>query len=227
MVALVAGLAVSAGAAMADSPSVNVGVDFYNRYVWRGSDIGNSPSIQPAVSATGYGLTLGAWGAYSTSSVSSGNDEIDFWADYTVKRENGVALKLIMTDYTYPNSGISYSKSDAHTFEAGAAFIGPPGFPLTVSGYVNVSNDPGNNTYFQLDYPATAGAVELGFFVGAAGGSTENPDYYDTETANVINMGMSARRTIAVTERFSLPLTGLLIYNPKAAIAHVVVGFSF
>ncbi len=170
--------------------------------------------------------TLGAWAAYSMSSESSAHDEIDFWLDYTRTVESGAGFKLIVTDYTYPNSGVPYSKSAANTLETGVAIMGPSRFPLTIAGYVNVSNDDGHNTYFQADYPAKAGEVDLDFFVGVAGGSTENPDYYGTDTFNAINTGLSAKKSIAVTDRFSVPLTGWLIYNPHAEIAYFVVGMS-
>jgi hypothetical protein len=131
---------------------------------------------------------------------------------------------LIVTDYTFPNSGLGFGDPKAHTVEVGASVTGPKRFPVTFSGYVNVHNDPGHNTYFQLDYPVTAGEVELGFFLGLAGGSSKNPDYYGTENPNVINMGMSATRNIEVTTSFSLPLTGWAIYNPRTETAFLVVG---
>jgi Bacterial protein of unknown function (Gcw_chp) len=225
MLALVAGVATGAGAA--DKAVVNAGVDFYSRYVWRGSDIGDSPSIEPALSVDWYGFELGAWGAYSTARESASHDEIDFWLSHSTEFENGAALTLVVTDYTYPNAGIRFSKSDAHLLETGLSVTGPKGFPLTVSAYVNVSNDDGHNTYFQLGCPASARDVDLQFFLGVAGGSKKNPGYYGTDTVNAINAGVSATRKIAVTDTFSLPLTGALIYNPRVEVTYLVVGVGF
>ena len=215
------------GMASADSPVAGVGLDFYSRYIWRGSDIGDSPSIQPTLSFTGYGFQLGAWGAYPTNSQSAVTNEIDFWLSYDKTFDSGAAVELIVTDYYYPNAGVKFSNSDAHTLETGVSVTGPGGFPLTVAAYVNVANDPGNNTYFECSYPATAGEASLRFFVGAAGGSQENPGFYGTDTANVINMGVTATRPIAITDRFSLPVVGSLIYNPRVEVAYLVVGVSF
>ena len=215
------------GAAASEALAVDAGVDLYSRYVWRGVDIGNSPSIQPALSATLHGVQLGAWGAYSVSSESSVNDEIDFWLSYTRQFENDAAIALVVTDYCFPNSNVKFSSSDAHTLETGVSITGPKGFPLVMAGYVNVSNDDGNNTYFQLDYPASVGDVDLRFSFGVAGGSDQNPDYYGTGNTNVVNVGISASRDIEVTDRFSVPLTGSLIYNPRAELAYLVVGLSF
>jgi uncharacterized protein (TIGR02001 family) len=218
---------VPSGAAENDTLDMHVGVDLFSRYVWRGSDIGDSPSIQPALSMAGYGFELGAWSAYPFSSESSDDDEIDFWLSYARELNNGVSVTLIVTDYYYPNSGIGFSKADAHTLETGLSVTGVKGFPITVSGYVNVSNDDGHNTYFELDYPASVDDIDLRFFFGFAGGSEKNPAYYGTEGINVINMGISATRDMEITERFTLPLTGSMIYNPRAEVAYVVVGVSF
>jgi hypothetical protein len=214
-------------ATAAEKAEVNVGVDFFSRYVWRGFDFGSNPSIQPALTVGYYGFELGVWGAYSLSPESSDNDEIDFWLSYKYGWDNGLSITAIVTDYYFPNAGIKFSYFGAHTVEPGLSITMPEAFPLTVSGYVNVQNDAGNNTYFQLDYPATAGEVDLDFFFGVAGGSTENSDYYDTDKTNVINVGMSASRAIKVTESFSIPLTGLLIYNPRQEKSYLVVGMSF
>ena len=219
-------------AASDNQVTVNTGVDFYNRYVWRGLDIANTPSVQPSLSVGYAGLELGTWGAYTLSNESSDCDEIDFWLSYTLPLQNGVSFSLIATDYYFPNAGMDLFDFDdngdgAHTVELGLAFTGPESFPIGLSGFMNVYNDGGNNTYFQLDYPFTVGETEMGLFCGAAGGSADNPDYYGTENFNAINVGISASREIKVSETFSLPLNMALIINPREEISHLVVGMSF
>jgi hypothetical protein len=223
------------GAFASDKISVNTGVDFYNRYVWRGVDIAPTPSIQPTLSVTFCNLELGAWGAYSFSNDTSVIDEIDFWLSYTLELKNGISFTLLATDYYFPNAGIKffnfndYDAADpgAHTIEPGLSISGSPSFPLTLSGYMNVYNDAGNNAYFQLDYPVTVGETELGLFCGFAGGSKDNPDYYGTDKLNAINLGLTAHREIMVSESFSLPLAVSLIVNPRAEISYLLVGMSF
>ena len=221
--------------------TVNSGVDFYNRYVWRGLDIAKTPSIQPSLSLAHGGLELGVWGAYTLSNETSESDEIDFWLSYAIALRNGASIQLLATDYYFPNAGIdlfNFNNHDAmiddtipdpgaHTVELGLAVTGPEAFPLTLSAFVNVYNDAGSNTYFQLDYPLSVGETELGLFCGAAGGSKDNPGYYGTENFNVINIGVSAARSVAVSESFSLPLTVSVIINPHEEISHLVVGMSF
>ena len=238
-IVLMAGM--TTGVTASDKVTVNTGVDLYNRYVWRGRDIANTPSIQPTLSVTYGGFELGAWGAYTLSNETSESDEIDFWLCYSLELKNGVSFSLLATDYYYPNAGIKFfnfndhdaviddtvSDAGAHLIELGLSITGPESFPVTLSGYVNVYNEPGNNTYFQLEYPLTVGETELGFLCGVAGGSEDNPDYYGTDELAAVNLGVNAVREIKVSESFSLPLTVSLIVNPKEEITHLLVGVSF
>jgi hypothetical protein len=136
-----------------------------------------------------------------------------------------------LTDYYYPNAGIKIGNfnnydnvngAGAHTIEAGLNITGPESFPLSLSGYVNVYNDEGNNTYVQADYSLNVQDVGLGFFIGAAAGSEENPDYYGSDKFNVINIGLKASKQIKITEDFLLPVSCSYILNPRAEISYLV-----
>lgn len=219
-----------------DGVDVSTGVDLVSRYVWRGADVGNAPSAQPSLAAQYSGFELGVWAAYSLSNQVAETDEIDFWLSYSHEFPNSVALTLIATDYYYPNAGVrmfnfdNYDAADgpgAHTVEAGVQITGPASFPLTAAGYVNVYNDAGNNTYFQLDFPVEAPSVSLNFFMGATGGSKDNPDYYGSDNFAVINIGVQATREVKVSESFSFPLSVSYIVNPRKEISYLVFGVSF
>jgi hypothetical protein len=238
---MIAGLLMSAAAIAGETATVSTSVDLYSRYVWRGADIANTPSIQPSLAVSYRGCELGAWGAYTLSNQASGTDEIDFWLGYTHSAGKDVSVTAIATDYYYPNAGIDFfnfnnydavkddtiSDPGAHTIELGVIVAGPPSFPLSVSGYVNVYNDAGSNTYFQLDYSVTVDNTDLNFFCGATGGSKDNPGYYGSDNFAVINTGVTATRNIPVSDRLSVPLTVSFIVNPKAEISYLVVGMSF
>lgn len=222
-------------AAAGEGVAVDTSLDLYSRYIWRGLEIGNTPSIQPALSVSYGGFELGAWGAYALSNKAFDADEVDFWLSYTHTFGNGAAVSAVATDYYFPNTGIKFFNFNnhdaavpgAHTVELGLSVSGPESFPLTLSGYVNVHNDAGANTYFQLDYPCSVDRTDLTFVCGVAGGSKDNPDYYGAGKAAVINLGVSAVREIKMSESFSLPLTVSLIVNPKMETAHLIVGVSF
>lgn len=230
--------AVTAG----DGVSVHTSADLYNRYIWRGVDIGSAPSMQPSLSFSCGGFEWGTWGAYTLSNAASGNDEIDFWLSYTRGFSSEASISILLTDYYFPNAGIglfNFNNHDAidagtmspdpgaHTIEVGLSITGGSSFPVTLSGYLNVYNDAGSNTYFQLDYPFSADVTSLNFFCGAAGGSTKNAGYYGTDELAVINVGVSAVRDLKVSETLTLPLTVSLIVNPKAELTYLQTGISF
>lgn len=224
-----------------DGISVNTSADLYNRYIWRGLDIASTPSIQPSLSVVNGGFELGTWGAYTLSNEASDADEIDFWLSYTHPFSNGVSISAVVTDYYFPNSGIKFFNFNnhdvviddtipdpgAHTIEIGFSITGQESFPITFTGYLNVHNDAGSNTYFQLDYPVTVNETNLNFFFGAAGGSKDNAGYYGTDKFAVINLGVTVVREIKVSESFSLPFTVSLIVNPRAEISYLQTGISF
>jgi len=108
----------------------------------------------------------------------------------------------------------------------GADIAGTPSFPPTVSGYVNMYNDAGSNTYSQFDYPVTVNETDLNFFCGATGGDTDNPGYYGSDNFAVINTGISATRAVHVSDKLSVPLTVSFIVNPKVEISYLIVGMS-
>ncbi len=231
----------SFGAAASEKFTVDTGVDLYSRYVWRGMDFGDSPSIQPALSCSYFGFELGVWGAYSLSTQAESFNEIDFWLGYSYEFENSASIGAVLTDYYLPYLGIdifNFNDHDAvdangdpdpgaHTLELGLSLTGPKSFPMTISGYVGVYNDAGNSTYFQIDYPFTAGETGLTVFFGAAGGNRENPDVYSAGEFAVINVGVSAQRSIKMTDSFSLPLSLAFILNPDAEISYLVAGVKF
>lgn len=234
-------ISIAGGVYGADNVSVNSSVDLYNRYVWRGLDIANTPSIQPTLSVVISGFEIGTWGAYTLSNEASESDEIDFWMSYSHKLKNGVTINLLATDYYFPNAGIklfnfnnydavindSIPDPGAHTIELGLSITGFKSLPVTLSGYLNVYNDAGSNTYFQIDYPVTVNGTELGLFCGIAGGSKDNPDYYGADKFSVLDLGVTTNREIKVSESFSMPLAVSLIVNPKKEISYILIGVSF
>lgn len=211
----------------AEGISVQVGTDAVSRYNWRGLDFGDALSIQPYLRCGYRGFKGGFWGSYS-----SDFEEIDTWISYTLPTTNSVSITGMVTGYYFPSAGIrlfNFHGADhpdgpgAHLLEAGISVAGPDRVPLSVSGYMNIHNDPGNNAYVQLDYLATQGEMALTFSVGAALGSTENPAAYGTDGFAVINIGAKGTRRLKLGES-ELSLSTAVIVNPRAEVAYVVLG---
>ncbi len=222
--------------------SLDVNADLVSRYIWRGLNVNDQPNIQPAITLGYSGFNLGFWGSYGLTHQNpsdqyySTSQEIDTWVSYSVQLNKGMNISAVVTDYYFPNGGIrignfnnynDVSGPGAHTIEAGIQFTGPETFPLSLSGYVNVYNDEGNNVYLQADYGLDINEIELGFFLGTAFGSEKNPAYYGTEKFNVINIGINASREIKITEDFSLPVFCSYILNPQAEISYLIFGITF
>jgi uncharacterized protein (TIGR02001 family) len=223
------------GARAQEELEVTVGVDLVSRYIWRGLNVGDSPSLQPTLVFSRNGFEIGAWGAYSTSNQITDGDEIDLWAAYNLEFENGGGLRFLLTDYYFPNAGVEFSDYNdyddedgpgAHILELGASVSLPGSFPLTVSGYLNIHNDEGNNTYIQLDYPLSVREISLDLFAGFTPGSEENPDLYGADQFEFLNLGMTAIREVSITQNFSFPVFTSFILNPNEDISYLVVGFS-
>jgi len=210
---------------MAFAQDVNVGADFVSRYVWRGLDIANSPSLQPSISITTSNFEVGFWGAYTLFGDKSASDEIDTWIGYSYKNDLG-EFSVTVLDYYFPNAGKKLGNmkngEGSHTLEGMLSYSGQFSFLFGFNFY----NDPGNNIYVELGYPVESENISLNFFIGFTQGSKENPHYYGAETFSFINAGVKVAKEIKITEDFALPVFSTLVINPKAEIAHLVFGIT-
>ena len=213
---------------------VGVGADLVSRYIWRGLEIGNSPSLQPTISFGYGGFEIGAWGAYQLGRDASAkpSDEIDIYMSYGIELGSS-SLDIIFTDYYFPNAGFklgnfnNHNDADGpggHVLEIGASLTLPESFPLTLAGYINFYNDKNNSVYLYTSYPLEVKEVDLEIFLGATPGG--DALYYGTDKFNVINFGLTASKEIKITDDFSLPIFGSYIINPNQDIAHFIFGVS-
>ena len=77
-----------------------------------------------------------------------------------------------------------------------------------------------------FDYSTNINEVTLDLFCGASPGSENNPDYYSTNSFNVINLGAKVSKEIKVTDDFSFPLFVSYIINPRTEKSYMVLGIS-
>ncbi len=220
--------------ASCNSYNINIGTDLVSRYVWRGTDFGDSPSIQPTLSFVSGGFEVGAWGAYQIGRDAStpAYNELDLFMGYSLDVSN-LSLSFLLTDYYYPNSGLKFGNynnwdntngAGAHVIELGVSVSGIDSFPLLFSAYINIYNDEDYSSYFELGYSTFLHEVSIDFFIGATPGGKNK--YYGTDKFNVVNMGISASKEMKVSETFSLPIFASYIINPNSEIAHFVLGVS-
>lgn len=183
--------------------------DVVSTYVWRGSKAG-AFSIQPTVKYTSGIFTIGAWGSGDLTTGSP--DEADLYT--TLAFKSGLSLGL--TGYHYNTS--KYFAEGAHAIEAN---LGYTTGGLSLSGnyiFNSASGSLGDDKYFEVGYQFPS--VKL--FAGAGDG------WYTTDGSfQMCNLGISTTKTLKVSESFSIPFTGSVIFNPNKEQVFYVIGVSF
>ncbi len=217
-------LAFALGAGSAVAQSFDLGADVVSRYVWRGTDYGESASIQPALSFSSSGFEIGTWASYAMNPEGAPANEHDIWASFTAG-----ALTFGVTDYYFPNLGVGFfdfsgDGEGGHYIEPFLSLTGPSSFPLTFYAGYFAHNDPDNSVYLSASYPVAVDGIDLSLGVGA---SAVESALYGTDGFGVIELNLAASKSIPVTEGFSLPLTVAYILNPYAEKSFLVVGLSF
>ena len=194
----------------------DISVDLMSRYVWRGTDFGHSPSIQPGLEYSKGGLAIGTWGAFTTTLA--GGQEADLYVFYTFMDEK---VSVGLTDYFFPdefaseNNYFEYNDTlTGHVFEVSASYNGTEDFPLSILVATNVygadarKNDanglPTNklqySTYIEAKYEFKNAEVFAGF-------SLMDPDETIGETGfyghsmGFVNIGATVNKEIKVYRR--------------------------
>ena len=200
------------------------GADIVSSYVWRGipqETTKGVPNIQPYVSFTTGGLTLGSW---ASSSFLGNVKEVDIYTTYAFSSQFAVTF----TDYNwgFTKSYFDYGTTTDHIYEATLAYTGTEKFPISASiNTMFAGNDKSLTdakqaftTYIELGYQVTP-LVKV-FAGGVLGGSSN----YSTTAAGVTNVGIKVSKSIAITDKFSLPVYGILGANPYSGNAFFVAG---
>lgn len=223
-----------------ESP-LSINLDLMSRYVWRGYDFGASPSIQPAMSYSKWGFTLGTWGAYTLNNINTGIQEVDLYLGYSFLD----MFTVTVTDYYFVDEGSDYNYFDydeyttGHVFEGSIAFSGTDKLPLSVllatnfygndARRINADGTEGNiqfSTYAEFAYAFKYFDIFMGFNLTTADAEKGESGFYG-DSFGVINLGISASKEIKITEKFSLPLYAALITNPQKEKIYLVAGFTF
>ena len=134
---------------------LSASIDIASRYVWRGTDFGNSPSIQPGITYTSGAISLGAWSAWQHSGLLSEND---LYVSYSFGN-----YSVTLTDYYFPGTDFMSTDPDTggHNIELSlggevtsigfttAMFVVEPGFygafeegKIPMSKYISLSYGP-------------------------------------------------------------------------------------
>ncbi len=209
--------------------------DLVSRYVWRGTDFGQSPAFQPALNFEKFGVSVGAWGSYAldaSPSAQAGN-ELDFYLGYSEEIVEGHSFGATVTDYTFPVSGANsdgsnqytditdFSEGGSHTVEVSAFYEGM--FNLAYA--LNVYNDDYATSYLRLGYPmASTSGADIELFVG---GTLNESPAYETSEASVTEVGLGMSKDVKINDQLSLGTSATLLFNPVTKQGHFFVGVGF
>ncbi|NMW21669.1 MAG: hypothetical protein HKK67_08585 [Chlorobiaceae bacterium] len=210
-VALFAGLGGTAQAA----DGFKIGADVVSSYVWRGSDIGDSPAIQPSVTYTfpGSGVIVGAWGSYAFTNNGLGRyKEADLYATLPLG-----PFSATLTDYNTNSYGraFDYTTSGPNTLEAS---VGYEKDDLSLLGAINIGGvDYNHAKYLEAGYKFSSKDGYTAKAVIGAGNEVEYAAGMGTGF-KIVNLGISVSK-----DRF----TGAYIYNPDTEKSNLVFTASF
>ncbi|MFZ2341192.1 MAG: hypothetical protein WAW07_15900 [Bacteroidales bacterium] len=192
----------------------SVNADLFSNYIWRGSKLGTGPAFQPSVKFSDGGLTVGVWGSFDANGYSEADPYISYFFPF--------GLSLGLTDYYLPDLQF-FETSEAigsHALEFNGGFS-KGGFSLSANYIFNEAGgiaSAGGDKYFQVGYAFS----NLGLFAGAGDGwHTSDGEF------NLCNVGISTSKVLQITEKFSIPVTGQVIFNPDRETLYVVAGISF
>ena len=216
--ALAVTLALSVGGPV-HGQSASIGADVVSRYIWRGTDFGESMSVQPALTLGLGGLEVGAWASYAIAASGAEANENDLWATYTVTTSSGASVSFGFTDYYFPAPGSDgFFVNEAHMLELSLGITGPENFPVSFFAGMMTRNDPDNSLYLEASMPvASFEDVDLGLTAGMVAGESE---FYGTEGAAFVNLGVSASKDLRITDSFALPVSVSYILNTNRPDHH-------
>ena len=190
------------------------GADLYSSYIWRGTRQGSGPHIQPAVEFSRGSFAAGAWGTIDLN----GYEEVDLWFAFNIPGGFTIGLQ----DYYLPElSYFDYSAAEGgHAFEINIDYTSEH---VWLSGNCVINEAGGIGSYGgDLYFEAGFSFDYFSLFMGAGNGwHTESGGF------NACNLGLEVSEEIEITDRFAVPVTGQLIFNPDREQLFLVVGFAF
>ena len=169
------------GLAAAEGVGVDVSIDYFSKYVWRGQLINDDGAIQPGIELSFDKLTLGIWGNVDITDYSDNEwefTEYDYYADYTTTITDGIDLSLGVINYYFP------SIDQTTELYAGVTFTEVPLSP-SITWYNDVDSVEGSYISFGVGHTvdeiasldeSTPIAMEIGASLGW--GSKSYNKYY-------------------------------------------------
>ena len=197
------------------------GADVVSSYVWRGTQFGTGPAVQPwfTLPELTSGLELGVWGSFPLSDdggehASGQTYELDLYASYDFG-----PFALTVTNYTFPTATGVYDTASYELFDGdmevtASTSLGAIG--LTVGYFTDLEA-------LYVEAGTTVGGMDLAIGYGSDGDGA----FYAGGDSGLVNVSLGGSKDLKISDDYSLPFFGSFIYNPDAEAAFMVVGMSF
>lgn len=201
----------------------DTGLDIYSSYIWRGAKFGSGPAFQPYVEFSAGGFAIGGWGS-ANSSLDEGF-EMDLYAGYTFEFGESSSLGVTLTDYYFGGDWTMWSKEDGIHFLEPMVSLGLGDLSLTAAYmfYEGAGNgDASGDLYVEAGY--SFGSFDL--TLGGGNGQYSTEEEGDDDAFAICNIGIGTSKEIAITESFTLPVSGAVILNPSSGGFFITVGIS-
>jgi len=202
--------------------TVDVGADLVSSYIWRGM-YQTGASIQPALSLSAYGVTIGAWGS---TDFSTNFKELDFYLSCEINR-----FTAGISDYWWNGEGASYFRDHgSHHIEATLGYTFPEKFPLRLEINTMLTGDEDKDddgckyysTYIAAGFPFSFRDIDFETEIGV---SPWKGMYY--RKAAVAAITVKATKNLQLTNKYALPVFVELIFSPAKDNAFFVFGVQF
>jgi hypothetical protein len=201
--------------------SIEMGLDIYSSYVWRGLKFGSGPAFQPFIELQSNNFTLGAWN--NTSAGADEAFEINLYASYAFPF--GVTIGI--TDYFGDGNvlGTNFNNLyETHSFEP---FLSYEYGDLTFFGGLMFYEDENGKTTQDFYGEILFAFEQVDLAIGAGDGQyVTSPQWGTVGEFAICNITISKEKTIKISESFSLPMKGAITLNPYNERFFAYIGIS-
>lgn len=207
------------------SSPFSASVELTSKYLWRGQEYGEAPTIFPTLSYSTGGLCVYATGAYT---FDNSWREADLGVSYTYKD-----FTFGVVDYYYPTPTGERDKlfefdkdKTGHLFE-GCLTFAPANIPViamvSTFFYGADKNTEGNqawSTYAELGYHYDFS--ESNIFSVALGASLNKSLYNNFETGfSIVNIAFKYQTAIPTGKNLSIPVSAQYVINPQKEKSYI------
>lgn len=208
---------------------LDVNLDIYSSYIWRGVKLGNGASLQPALVLRSNNFVLGAKGNISTNGgsgkrFSKDNNNEAFEANLFASYSFPFGLKLGVNDYYSGGNylGVNFNNmAVTHAIEPffEYTYANNLSFLAALMFFENKKAD----FYCEVGYDFDIFNLALG---AGNGQYTINPVYNNGGDFSFCNITISKEKVVKITDSFKLPVKGGVTLNPTTERLFVYVGVS-